>query len=83
MEHKIAKPTKYVNSLLFREQTGCDIFIRGNEWFISGDLTAEQAAQELALHNPPDPQIAIDETNTARTALLTRLGITEEEAKLL
>ena len=55
MEHKLHNPNKPVNSRIFYEETGCDLFIRGDEWFISGDVTAEQAQTLLDAHNPTPP----------------------------
>jgi len=49
-------------------------------------LTDEQATdQEIktAIANAPDPQIAIQAAATQKAALLARLGITADEAKLL
>jgi hypothetical protein len=55
MEHKIANPNKPVNSAIFYEETGCTLVIRNDEWFIIGDVTAEQAQALLNAHNPTPP----------------------------
>jgi hypothetical protein len=55
MEHKIVNPNKPINSRIFYEETGCNLFICDNDWFISGDVTAEQAQELLDSHNPPAP----------------------------
>jgi len=83
MEHKFAIPAKPLNSDGFRNATGFDLFIRDGELFVSGELTKAQAQTALDAHNPPDPQIAIEAAATAKAALLARLGITADEAKLL
>ena len=83
MEHKFAVPNKPLNSYEFKNATGFDLFIRGDDLVISGELTKAQAQGALDAHNPPDPQIAIDAAATQKAALLARLGITADEAKLL
>jgi len=83
MEHKFAIPNKPLNSDEFKNATGFDLFIRGNDLFVSGELTKAQAQAALDAHNPPDPQIAIQAAATQKAALLARLGITADEAKLL
>ena len=55
MEHKLKNPNKPVNSEIFRNETGCDLFIRDDNWFVSGDVTAEQAQALLDAHNPTPP----------------------------
>lgn len=55
MEHKLKNPNKHVNSDIFRNETGCDLFIRDDNWFVSGDITAEQAQALLDAHNPNPP----------------------------
>jgi hypothetical protein len=55
MEHKVSNPNKPVNSAIFYEQTGCTLFIRDEDWFISGEVTREQALALLDAHNPPTP----------------------------
>lgn len=55
MEHKISNPNKPVNSAIFYQETGCTLFMRDAEWFIGGDVTAEEAKTLLDAHNPPAP----------------------------
>ena len=55
MEHKVKNPNKSVNSTLFKTETGAELFIRGDDWFVSGDITAEEAQALLDAHNPPAP----------------------------
>ena len=83
MEHKFAIPNKSLNSDGFKTATGFDLYIRGDDLVISGELTKAEAQTALDAHNPPDPQIAIAATATQKAALLARLGITADEAKLL
>jgi len=76
-------PAKPLNSDEFKAATSFDLYIRGDDLVISGELTKAQAQSALDAHNPPDPQIAIDAAATQKAALLARLGITADEAKLL
>ena len=55
MEYKLTNPNKPVNSEVFYKETGSNLFIRGDEWFVSGDITAEQAQALLDAHNPTPP----------------------------
>jgi len=69
-----------INGTQLKEELGCnEVYIVGNKLIIGGSLTQEQAAAGLAAHNP----ITLAYNSTAKTALLEKLGITEEEAKLL
>ena len=83
MEHTFAIPSKILITDIFRNDTGFELFIRGDDLVISGELTKAEAQTALDAHNPPDPQIAIEATATQKAALLARLGITADEAKLL
>ena len=75
MEHKIEKPSKFVDSLIFKDETGCDLFIRDENWYISGEITAEQAQNLLDNHNPqkPQEQSVLEKLNT--------LGLTVDDLK--
>jgi len=53
MEHKVKTPNKPTDSLVFKDETGCDLFIRENQFYVSGDITAEQAQALLDAHNSP------------------------------
>ena len=75
MEHKIVNPNKPVNSQVFYEETGCNLFIRGDDWFISGDVTAEQAQALLNAHNPPAP------TQPTVAEKLARVGLSVADLK--
>ena len=55
MEHKIAKPNKPTDSTLFKQETGCELFVRNDEWFIFGADSADKAQALLDAHNPPAP----------------------------
>jgi hypothetical protein len=56
MEHKVKAPNKPCNSDIFRNETGADLFIRDGEWYVSGNISAEEAQELLDNHNPPAPK---------------------------
>jgi hypothetical protein len=55
MEHKVKTPNKPVDSVIFRDETGCDLFVREDVYYVSGDINAEQAQNLLDAHNPGQP----------------------------
>jgi hypothetical protein len=55
MEHLFDMPKKALNSEIFKVQTGFDLYQRGDDLVISGNLTKAQAEAALAAHNPPAP----------------------------
>ena len=75
MEHKLSNPNKPVNSEIFYNETGCTLFIRGEDWFVAGDVTAEQAQALLDAHNPPAP------TEPTIAEKLASVGLSIEELK--
>jgi hypothetical protein len=80
MEHTVKNPNKPTNSALFKLETGADLFIRGDEWIVSGDITLEQAQALLDAHIVPatqEPTIAEKLANVGLSVadLKTALGI--------
>ena len=75
MEHKLKNPNKPVNSEIFRNETGCDLFIRDEDWFVSGDVNAEQAQALLDAHNPPAP------TEPTVSEKLASVGLSVDDLK--
>jgi hypothetical protein len=75
MEHKVKTPNKPTNSDIFKEQTGCDLFAREDGFYVSGDITAEQAQALLDAHNPPAP------TEPTIEDKLAIVGLSIEELK--
>jgi len=55
MEHAFTIPTKRLNSDIFKQETGFDLYQRDDNLVISGDCTKAQAEAALAAHNPPAP----------------------------
>lgn len=69
-----------INGEQLKSELNCDeVYIRDNVLVIGGDLTQEQAAVGLAAHKPITPS----DNSEAKAALLAKLGITADEAKLL
>jgi hypothetical protein len=56
MEHKMNKPNKPMNSTIFKEETGFELYTLGDDLFISGNCTKAEAEAALAAHNPPAPK---------------------------
>jgi len=53
MEHKVKNPNKPTNSTVFKNETGCELFVRNDEWFVYGADSADRAQALLDAHNPP------------------------------
>lgn len=69
-----------LNGEQLKKELGCDeVYIRGDKLVIGGDLTEAEAVAGIAAHIPITP---VDKS-AAKAALLVRLGITADEAKLL
>ena len=75
MEHKVKTPNKPTNSIVFKEETGCDLFAREDGFYVTGDITAEQAQGLLDAHNPP---AQLEPTITQK---LAKAGLTVDELK--
>lgn len=75
MEHKVKTPNKPTHSLIFKDETGCDLFAREDGFYVSGDITAEQAQALLDAHNPPVP------TEPTVADKLASVGLSIEELK--
>jgi len=52
-EFAIATPNKPVNSAIFRRETGCDLYVKDDKFFVSGCATQIEANDLIAQHNPP------------------------------
>jgi hypothetical protein len=69
-----------LNGEQLKAELGCDeVYIRDNVLVIGGNLTQAQALAGIAAHKPIIPP----DNSTAKAALLVKLGITADEAKLL
>jgi hypothetical protein len=75
MKHKMAKTTKPLDSLIFNEVTGLDLFTEDDDLFIEGECTKAEAEAALAAHNPPAP---IEPTVADK---LAAAGLTVDELK--
>ena len=78
MEHKVKNPNKATNSIIFRNETNCDLFVRGEDYFVSGEITLEQAQALLDAHNPP----ASREQTVAEKLAAANLTVDELKAAL-
>ena len=69
-----------INGEQLKAELGCDsVYVCDGQLVIGGDLTKAQAAAGIAAHKPLTPF-----NNSAdKAALLAKLGITADEAKLL
>ena len=56
MEIKISKPAKPVNSFLFHQETGFNLFQRENDFFLAGDASEAELLAAYEAHNPPAPK---------------------------
>lgn len=54
-EFKITTPNKPVNSDIFFQETGCNLYTRDDGFYISGCETQSEADALIASHNPPMP----------------------------
>ena len=52
MEHLFNIPTKQLNTEIFKNESGFDLYQREDKLVISGDCTQAQAEAALAAHNP-------------------------------
>ena len=72
-------PAELNGEQLCKELNAELVYINGDLLYVVGNLTQEQAAAGIAAHNPIMPP----DTTVAKTALLAKIGITADEAKLL
>ena len=75
MKHKMANTTKPLDSLIFKEVTGLDLFTEDDDLFIEGDCTKAEAEAALAAHNPPAP------TEPTVAEKLASVGLTVADLK--
>jgi hypothetical protein len=78
MEHKVKTPNKPTSSDVFKKETGCELFAREDGFYVSGDITAEQAQALLDAHNPP----ALVEATIAEKLASVGLSIDDLKAAL-
>lgn len=60
MEHTFNIPAKALSSIIFKDETGFDLFIRDGVLIVSGDCTKAEAQAALDAHDgtTPEPTIA-------------------------
>lgn len=77
---EIEKPEKYVDSKVFNDETGFLFYSENDKYFIAGDTDEKTLLSAWNNHNPIDAKIAL---KAAKDAVLDKLGISQDEAKLL
>jgi hypothetical protein len=77
---EIKKPDKYVNSKIFLEETGYSFYQENEKYFIAGETDEETLLAAWDNHKPVNPKLA---EKAAKKAVLDKLGITADEARLL
>jgi hypothetical protein len=75
MEHKVKNPNKPTDSTIFKNETGYELFVRDEEWFVSGADSADKAQALLDAHNPPAP------TEPTITNKLASVGLSIDDLK--
>ena len=75
MEIKISKPTKPVNSFNFYNETGFNLFQKGDDFYLSGEATEQELLDAYAAHNPPAP------TEPTVTEKLASVGLSIDDLK--
>jgi len=69
-----------LNGEQLKAELNCEaVYVRDDVLVIGGDLTEAQALKGIAAHKP----VAPPDNSAAKAALLTKLGITADEAALL
>lgn len=70
MEFIVEKPNKPLSSDIFaKENPGCNLYQRGENFFINGVSTQQEADALLDAHNPPAPQEPTVEEKLASVGL--------------
>jgi hypothetical protein len=75
MEYIITNPNKPTNSVLFFESTGCNLFVRDDQFVVCGANSQEHAEELIAAHNPPAP------TEPTVADKLASVGLSLEELR--
>jgi hypothetical protein len=61
MEHTFDIPNKPLSSIIFKDETGYELFIRDGVLIVSGDCTKAQAEAALEAHDGSTPEPTISE----------------------
>lgn len=75
MIHTFSIPDKNLNTDIFFQETGWNLFIVDGQLCISGDCTLEEAQAALDAHNPPAP------TEPTIADKLASVGLSLDELK--
>jgi hypothetical protein len=52
MQFIVEAKNKYINSLIFKEETGYELYLRDDVLYVSGAKSQKEADDLLAAHNP-------------------------------
>lgn len=75
MEHILTKPNKPMDSTVFFDETGFDLYILDGNLIVSGDCTEKEAQAALDAHNVPEIKpLSIEDK-------LASVGLSIEELK--
>lgn len=55
MEFAVDAKNKYTNSFIFKNETGCELYIRDGVYFVNGCKSQDEANKLIASHNPTKP----------------------------
>ena len=69
MEFIVSAQTKFLDSELFKKETGCDLFVRDNNLIVSGCQNQKAADELIEKHNPPAPKEITIEQKLASVGL--------------
>lgn len=76
MEFIVDAKNKYINSLIFKEETNCELYLRDNVLYVSGAKSQKEAEDLLAAHNPtPTTEPTVAEK-------LASVGLSVDDLKL-
>jgi len=75
MEIKIPKPTKPVHSTIFYNETGFNLFQKGDDFYLSGEATEQELLDAFKDHNPPTP------TEPTVTEKLASVGLSIDDLR--
>jgi len=83
MKIQITQPQKHTDSILFKEETGFDLYISEDVWFIDGAESEQEALTALENHNPENEMLKLQEAKKVAEAKLAALGLTADDLKAL
>jgi hypothetical protein len=83
MKIQIEQPQKHTDSIIFKQETGFELFVSEGVWFIDGAESEQEALSALENHNPENEAIKAKEAKELAQAKLAALGLTADDLKAL